>query len=250
MIEIYLKNPSAGTPSMKQCNNFKYRARLKDSKLKRITSIIELHNWAHDNKFPCAVTSLDALPHAKMYAIPLNWEAYPNTEAVLLACKSGISWLIQMMESSLNYALHADGKHKVHHGKWILTSVGIHSLEHDENSRFLTRHSFRPLLHYFGKQHESEESMRMILDGLAWLAKHFSQCNFLGLNSPKIGIWDRSAGILAGWNRKFPDHDFATCWPHIMRKVKQGEYMPRSCADHAAFIQNVQVSFQRRAYVC
>lgn len=181
-----------------------------------------------------------------MYVVPIDWTNYHATEGVVLVCKRGLDWLVQVCTSPLQYALHIDGKHKVHHGKWILVNVGVHSIETNIASRGHVGivQSFRPIAHLFSKQHESEEGVVMILDALDKCAQQFLGVSFFEdtCAAPSIGIWDRSPGILRGWQRRFPQGAFATCWPHVARRVDQGEYVSKSDKDNfIAFKKHVQV---------
>lgn len=229
----------------------KRASRRRDENGARIECILELRQWASKNYLPTDVHEVDKLKHGKMYVIPMAWSDYRETEGLLLVSRKGVSWLLQILRSGLRFALHVDGKHKLHHGKWILVNVGVHSLEADTtHKKDAVRHSFRPVLHYFGKQHESEESMVMMLDGLSKVVKQFGPYDFTGIMAPTIGIWDRSAGLLAGWKKIFPEKDFATCWPHIARKISQGKYMSKGDPHYDDFHLHVQASiWSRREYL-
>lgn len=210
--------------------------------------MLDLRNWAHHHELPGNFRSLDELAHGRMYVVPLDWARYPRTDGVVLVCQAGLSWLTQIVSSGLNYALHIDGKHKVHHGKWILLNSGIHSLESSEGygmtgSQLNVVQSFRPVAHFFGKQHESEESVVMLLDAIDMCMQQFQGFSWLKeAGVPAIGIWDRSTGVLAGWRHSLPNAPFATCWPHIARRIRQGEYVGKSNEDKLKeFTKHVQV---------
>ena len=57
--------------------------------------------------------------------------------------------------------LHIDGKHKLHHGKWMLVTIGVTVLAYNKDKKKIT-HNFRPLVYMFVKQHESEESISFL----------------------------------------------------------------------------------------
>ena len=63
------------------------------------------------------------------------------------------------------FVLHIDGKHKLHHGKWMLVSIGTHDLRFDEERKKLS-HSYRPLVYMFVKQQETTESVKMLCEAL------------------------------------------------------------------------------------
>ncbi|KAL3933218.1 MAG: hypothetical protein SGPRY_000384, partial [Prymnesium sp.] len=124
-----------------------------------------------------------------------------------------------------NYTISFDGKHKVHHGKWIFVTAGVHCLE--KNCKNVLSHSFRPVLHFFGKQQENTGSMLMMIDALSMMTKLYGGYALVGGAAPHSGCWDRSIGLLAGWMERYLEGNFMTCWPHILRKVKRGEYLSR-----------------------
>jgi hypothetical protein len=129
----------------------------------------------------------------KLWAIPLPPEDYPQTEAVCLTGKTQLDHLRQLVTSRVNFALHIDGKHKLHHGKWILISIGCHDIAFDEHHKKIV-HSYRPLVYMFSKQHETRENTRMLCDAVDYLARaHFGQ----GLN-PGVVIMDHSDGFRRG----------------------------------------------------
>ena len=82
----------------------------------------------------------------------------------------------------------------------------------------------------------------MILDALSLITKSYAGYNLVGSAAPYSGCWDRSTGLLSGWMESYPESKFMTCWPHIIRKVKRGEYMSRTDANFEAFEKDVQDS--------
>lgn len=75
------------------------------------------------------------------------------------ACFSGpvqIRWVQQLSRRPGQFTLHMDGKYKLHHGLWILISLGTHTLKavgKMKVSRLST--TFVPLVYLFCKNHES-----------------------------------------------------------------------------------------------
>ena len=63
------------------------------------------------------------------------------------------------------YVLHIYGKHKLHHGKWMLVTIGVTVLAYNKDKKKIT-HNFRPLVYMFVKQHESEESIAFLCTAL------------------------------------------------------------------------------------
>lgn len=250
----------AGTPSLRQCQWLK-RYFSDQGAGARIDTINDLRCWASTRQLP---PSFDMLLDSKLYVVPVRYEDYPDTDGIIVVCKKGIGWLLQKSIAGnpcvtcvhdertkgaplcrvvgANYTISFDGKHKLHHGKWIFVTAGVHCPE--MNTKGLVSHSFRPVVHFFGKQQENKGSMLMLLDALSLLTQRFSGYALVGSAAPHSGCWDRSTGFLAGWIHRYPTAKFITCWPHIIRKVKSGEYMSRLHQDFETFEKDVQVCVQ------
>ena len=89
--------------------------------------------------------------------------------------------------------LHIDGKHKLHHGKWILVSIGCHDIKFDQMKQIVV-HSYRPFVYQFVKQQESQESVRMLCTAVDFLA--FTR---FGVRlQPGVVNMDHSSGFRTG----------------------------------------------------
>ena len=75
------------------------------------------------------------------------------------ACFTGptqIKWIQQLLPLKRNFVLHMDGKYKLHHGVWILLSMGTHCLKATGESAITKLGTtFVPLVYLFCKNHES-----------------------------------------------------------------------------------------------
>ena len=134
----------------------------------QLETFLDLQRWAAENYLPA---DREAMEPFKVYAVPLDWTKYLGVEAVALTLHVQVGWIQTLVNNPHKFVLHVDGKHKLHHGSWILVTVGTHSVERDEHqnsSRGQIVHSFRPLVYMFCKQHESAESITFLLDALNW----------------------------------------------------------------------------------
>ena len=79
---------------------------------------------------------------SRMFVIPLQASDF----SVSGECFTGpqqIKWIGQLGKMPFKFVLHIDGKYKLHHGKWILITIGAHILRWDaHHCRLVT--SFRP----------------------------------------------------------------------------------------------------------
>jgi hypothetical protein len=75
------------------------------------------------------------------------------------ACLTGptqIKWIGQLLERDYMFAFHIDGKYKLHHGQWILCTLGTHMLTVRGAKLVTLSTTFIPLVYLFAKQHESD----------------------------------------------------------------------------------------------
>jgi len=207
-----------------------------------VTNRLEMHKWALDHRLPVGMQlALPGQPSpvgsplgqltvpagigqltvplgttaATLWSIPLQPEEYPETDAICLTGHTQIMWLLQLLQSKVNVVLHIDGKHKLHHGGWMMVSIGTHDLRLDKPSGNKITHSYRPIVYMFVKQQETRESARMLGDAVNYLAvKHFGEA----LN-PALIIMDHSSGFRAGmldvWEHAGVYHDISCIYHDI-----------------------------------
>ena len=62
------------------------------------------------------------------YVIPVRYADYPETEGVVLTSWKSLNWCRQLCDAECPcyYAAHVDGTHKIHFGKWIVVTIGVH----------------------------------------------------------------------------------------------------------------------------
>ena len=55
---------------------------------------------------------------------------YPDTLGIVFTQAKAIEWIRQLIRVvKVHYCLHVDGKHKIHYGKWIVVTIGVHVVE-------------------------------------------------------------------------------------------------------------------------
>lgn len=81
------------------------------------------------------------------------------------ACFTGptqIDWIRQLLAVEFQFVLHMDGKYKLHHGVWILLTIGTHCLKaQGETAVTSLGTTFIPLVYLFCKNHESTGMLRI-----------------------------------------------------------------------------------------
>ena len=103
-----------------------------------------------------------------------------DTEGACLTGGVQIQWIGQLAKRPWTFVLHCDGKHKLHHGDWILLTCGTHILHWDEHNSTLS-HKFVPLMYLLCKQHESNGACQMLTDALnmTWCVPIQASCVLL-----------------------------------------------------------------------
>eukprot|EP00873_Tetraselmis_striata_P025865 jgi/Tetstr1/446129/TSEL_033729.t1 len=112
-------------------------------------SIADLRYWARRNEMP-PLNSADsdaALEDDKLVVLQFSDEAKVITTM-------GMFRILSLAETgNLPLCLITDGTHKIHYGKWVLLSLGTHSIEYDMEKCNLV-HSFRPLSFCFAQEED------------------------------------------------------------------------------------------------
>ena len=160
---------SADLPSAYNIRQRKKTMRRSEVAGLQVKCILELKRFCHPYTYP-TLENLETWDQTLIY-IPLDATEY-SVEGACFTGKMQINWIGQLMERPHQFALHADGKHKLHHGKWILQTLGSHYLKWDNNYKTL-KTSFVPLIYQFCAQHESAGSCRMLLDALLVVGKRY-----------------------------------------------------------------------------
>ena len=138
-------------PARKKLRNMRYRLLRVQDKLESFADIL---NWAEGLRLP---DDLQHLEEKKMYVVPLEYTR-SDVEGIVLTGGRHVYWIKQLVENAHKFAfvVHLDGKHKLHMGKWMLLTLGTHSLEisNDDNVcivvaafKSITSHSMRIISH-------------------------------------------------------------------------------------------------------
>ena len=150
--------------------------------------------------------------------VPLDSTKF-DVDGVLLTGRQQVRWIGQLVEKNGKFAVHIDGKYKLHHGKMILISIGTHHFRWDSDRQELT-HQYVPLVYLMCKQIESAGATAYLCSG----ADHIAQKYYGKRLLPGIGLLDHCEGFMAGYKSVWPDMPVAQCWPHISCKFRKGEY--------------------------
>ena len=123
----------AGVPTLQQVQQWVKTQKRRMAGHTRIEDVKDLKDWAADKLIPAIAYKVEDLLEDVTYVVP---EQTPNYEVdgVCITCRAEIDWLIQVVRSGVKWVLHIDGKHKLHHGKFIFITYGTHSLELDVNT--------------------------------------------------------------------------------------------------------------------
>jgi len=88
--------------------------------------------------------------------IPLDAAAF-NVQGACFTGPTQIKWLSQLLALGPEQAvLHMDGKYKLHHGQWVLLTLGSHMLKSTGVHKVVQLGTtFVPLVYLFCQNHES-----------------------------------------------------------------------------------------------
>ena len=90
-----------------------------------LNDVHDLISVAEDMKLP---DTLSEVKPRQTYMVPMNMELLHSVQAVCFTGRTQINWLLQLAETDFKYTMHIDGVHKLHHGEWILVTIGPHVL--------------------------------------------------------------------------------------------------------------------------
>ena len=168
-----------------------------------------------------------AMKHDSLIHIPMDCAAY-HCEGLCLTGPVQVEWIGQLCRRPWRFTLHIDGKYKLHHGGWVLITVGTHYLRWDEHNHTVSN-SLAPLVYLMCKQGESGSadqlgSAHMVIDALKSVATIHHKMAL----KPGSCVSDHASAFYHAFNRGFPEADFLQCWPHIKRNFEQGKYVKKT----------------------
>ena len=172
----------------------------------------------------CSSSAASSSTLRRVINVPMDCALY-DTEGMCFTGPQQVQWIGQLLQRPQQFVLHADGKHKLHHGRWVLMTLGTHYLRYDAERDQLST-SFAPLMYLMSKQVESGSEVRlgsahMLIDALNFFAvRVFGK----GLE-PGACVSDHCDAYRNAFKRGFPDAELLQCWPHISRKFQEGEYV-------------------------
>ena len=126
-----------------------------------------------------------------------------------------IGWVIQLLGMPSRFVLHVDGKHKLHHGGFVLITIGTHYLRWDDEHMEL-RQRFAPLVYLMCKEQETSGAAQILVDALSMIAVQYGGADL----QPGATMSDNSDAFrnaLVSKYGKYAHH--GSCYPHIARKV-------------------------------
>jgi hypothetical protein len=211
--------------ALKSYQNKKGRSKLTMTAGVIIKDIGDLREWAEDHYLP---DLLDELEPFTTYAVPYDYDVYAGVEAIILTTMHQILWIGQLAKMPGKFVLHIDGKHKLHHGGWLLITVGTHAIDYHRKKLALARavvhgitHGYRPAVYMFCKQQETDRCIQLVLHCIQIIALKYFGIRIV----PGLGCADHGKGIMAGFKAEFPTVPLAGCWPHIAWGLTHGNVL-------------------------
>jgi len=175
----------------------------------KIDTVVGMRQWAEAHHLP---PSLEALEEHKTYAIPMDYAAHHAVDSVVLTSRVQVGWILQLAANARKWALHVDGKYKLHHGGWLLVTMGTHVAAlrtYAHNTRLPGRsankvvHEFRPLVYMFTRHQESVQSILFLFKAMELVvrmcAAHAIQAQYFMIPAPRMPILARYFTILCSY---------------------------------------------------
>ena len=207
----------------------------------QITSMLELKQFLLPIAMPSALSALvpvddedggelttapsrllQEIQSNKLVHVPMDNYGY-NVHGAVLTGPMQVHWIGQLAKMPNQFVLHADSKFKLHHGGWVLTTVGTHWLRWDGHNHTLST-SFAPLMYLFCQEKETNGSALMVLEAL-----NVTSLKYYGVKlEPGATMSDHCDAFKAAFEAVFPNAPFGQCWPHIKRKWHEGQYASKS----------------------
>ena len=222
---------ATGVPSIHELRDAKREIKRAKTAGLHIRKLLELKHFAIPKEMPSRLEVLmqdngDGDVSMLMSSTDVMWVPLKDVYDVEGLCFTGpgqVQWMKQLMELDNRWVLHGDGKHKLHHGCWILITLGTHHLRWDPHNLTLSV-QFVPLIYLFCKQHESDGAILMLLDALIFVCMKY----FKKKPVPGACMADHSDSFRNGYAKRFPGIQFGQCWPHIARKWGEGEWVSKT----------------------
>jgi hypothetical protein len=179
-------------PTLKKIQNAIYRAKKKKVVGIQISTKLELTQFCERMLLPPASTcrqlvtnptaeAVTAFMGRDCICIPQDAAAF-SVEGACFTGPTQIKWIEQLLKHDNHFCLHMDGKYKLHHGVWILLTLGTHHLKVVGETKVSKLHtSFVPLIYLFCRNHESTGESTSIRTSTSKPARMITTINFLAL---------------------------------------------------------------------
>ena len=151
--------------------------------------------------------------------IPMDEAAY-STHGACYTGKTQIKWMGQLAERPGEWQVHVDGKYKLHHGKWCLITLGAHHLRYDVANAWLSN-QFVPLVYLMCKEQETNGSMPLLIHAAQATCMKYYQKKLI----PGAAGADHCPASRKAIEDEWPNIEFGQCYPHLIRKFGEGEYV-------------------------
>ena len=187
---------------------------------KPMECLADLKLWIEEHLLP---DDLADVKDYTLYAVPMEDEKWDELTAVALTMKAQIDWIGQLRDNANRFAIHIDGKWKVHQGDWLLVTLGTHSTEYND-ARGEVNHSFRPLMYMLTSEQETEKCILYLLEAFKKVAMQHHGF----VPEPAAGVSDHGKGIMSAFKLAFPKAVMMGCWAHIAWGLSHGKLLPLS----------------------
>ena len=156
--------------------------------------------------------------------LTVNPEYAVENVGVVMLCAQQVNWISQLAERPKQFCIHMDGKYKLHHGGFILITVGTTHLMLSTDGRSELRNSFVPLAYLMKPAGESEEAATHLLQAINQVSKTVTGKAL----QPGETNSDHCDAFRLAYESVFPDAPFSQCYPHIVCNFRKGKYLKKT----------------------
>ena len=250
----------AGVPKLRQVTNKRNKTKRKGAAGVPVKDMLSLKNLAVQKYLmPPPSTALSLLP-AGLGNVGALVESERGVEQIAVAlsnigatmavpldgnkydvhgqCFTGpiqIGWMLQLLGMPNKFVFHIDGKYKLHHGKFILITLGTHFLRWDAAHTTLST-SFAPLMYLFCREHESTGSALLLCHALDYV----TQLYFNAKLQPGASVSDHTDSFKTALVSTYGTVH-GSCYPHLKRKWGEGkEYESKKWEHHGEVGEHIR----------
>jgi len=209
-----------GVPTLRQIQQKVYEMKKAKTAGYCVGTLNELKTFVMALNIPCASNVVNDELKFAMLTVPIT-TATLESAGVPLCSPHQAKLISQLADMPDRFTLHADGKYKLHHGGFILLTLGTHVLKLVKQQ---LRTSFVPLMHVVKPAGESEAGCTLLLESANFISMMLNGKSL----SPSYTCNDHCDSYKNAFTRTYPNAYNGQCYPHIIVRLTRGEFIKKT----------------------